>query len=305
MQQQAKREVAAPHMAPVPYARSNGLAIYRFGKGEPMLFMPYPHAVSVVGDPLPTTLIEGLEQANREVITFGPPGADRSTRRARLDLMEMLDSAEEALERCRVKGPVDVVGHSQGAFVALTFAIERPQRVPRLILIGAGAGGPSWMRAPDALWNWCHPAFWRFGLWGLVYQLTRKLAAEKRMFNVVSQASWVERSRAPQQHVSLLDWFRSAHPRTQWGQIGRLDYRPRLFEVRVPTLLLTGHYDPQMPPACAQELAAGIPNARLVLFERSGHYPFLEEPEAFWAAVRAFLWRGSTDAKGEWTDARL
>jgi proline iminopeptidase len=267
--------------------------------------MPYPHAASVVGDPMPTALIEGLEQAGRQVVTFDPPGAGRSTRWARLDLAEMLDSAEEALERCSVNGPVDVIGHSQGAFVALAFAIERPQRVRRLILIGAGAGGPSWMRAPGALWNRSHPAFWRFGLWGLVYQLTRRLAAEKHMLNVVNRASWVEHSYAPQRPVSLLDWVRPAHPRTQWGHVARhLDYRPRLGEVRVPTLVLVGRYDPQMPPACARELADGIPHARLVLFERSGHYPFLEEPETFWAAVRAFLLEG-IGAKGERTDARI
>ena len=40
------------------------------------------------------------------------------------------------------------------------------------------------------------PSVWRFGLWASLYQLTRTLAAEKHMLNVVSQASWVERSRA-------------------------------------------------------------------------------------------------------------
>jgi pimeloyl-ACP methyl ester carboxylesterase len=149
------------------------------------------------------------------------------------------------------------------------------------------------MWAPGALWNRTHPAHWHWALWASVYQLTRRLAAQKLMLSVVSRASWVEQSRAPQQHVSLRDWFRSAHPRTQWGQIARrLDYRQRLGEVRAPTLVLMGRQDPQMPPACAQELVTGIPNARLVLFERSGHYPFLEEPEAFWATIRAFLLEG-------------
>jgi pimeloyl-ACP methyl ester carboxylesterase len=294
MEQRAEREVAAaPRTAPVPCAQSDGLAIYRFGQGEPILFMPYPHAASMVGDPTPTAIIEGLEQADRQVITFDPPGAVRSTRPARLDLAEMLDSAEEALQNCGVNEPVDVVGHSQGAFADLVFAIERPQRVRRLILVGASAGGPSFFRAPGAIWNRSHPAHWHWVLWASVYQLTRRLAAQKLMMNVVSQASWVERSRAPQQHVSLRDWFRPAQPRLQWGQVvRRLDYRQRLGEVRVPTLLLTGLHDPQTPVVCAQELAARIPNARLVLFEQSGHNPFLEEPGAFWEAVRAFLLEG-------------
>jgi hypothetical protein len=103
MKQRAEREVVAtPRTAPVPCAQSDGLAIYCFGRGEPILFMPYPHAASVVGDPMPTAIIEGLEQANRQVVTFDPPGAGRSTRLARLDLAEMLDGAEEALQHCSV-----------------------------------------------------------------------------------------------------------------------------------------------------------------------------------------------------------
>jgi hypothetical protein len=48
---------------------------------------------------------------------------------------------------------------------------RRKALVRRLILIGAGAGGPSWMQARGALWNRSHPAFWRSALWALVYQL--------------------------------------------------------------------------------------------------------------------------------------
>jgi proline iminopeptidase len=44
-----------------------------------------------------------------------------------------------------------------------------------------------------------------------------------------------------------------------------------------------------VPPTCAEELARGISDARLVILEKSEHYPFIEEPEAFWAAVERFL----------------
>jgi pimeloyl-ACP methyl ester carboxylesterase len=44
-----------------------------------------------------------------------------------------------------------------------------------------------------------------------------------------------------------------------------------------------------MPPSCSEELAEGISDARLIGFERSGHHPFVEEPEAFWEAVGRFL----------------
>jgi pimeloyl-ACP methyl ester carboxylesterase len=226
MKQCAEREVAAAaRTAPVPCAQSDGLAIYRFGQGEPVLFMPYPHAASVVGDPMPTAIIEELEQADRQVITFDPPGAGHSTRPARLDLEEMFDGAEEALQHCSVHGPVDVVGHSQGAFVALAFAIERPQRVRRLILIGAGAGGPSWMRAPGALWNRSHPEHWHWALWASVYQFTRRLAAQKLMFNVVSRSE--PRSAAACVTAGLVPLCPPAHPMGAGRSPPRLPPAPR------------------------------------------------------------------------------
>ncbi|HEX6708688.1 MAG TPA: alpha/beta hydrolase [Rubrobacter sp.] len=58
--------------------------------------------------------------------------------------------------------------------------------------------------------------------------------------------------------------------------------------VRAPALVSAGRNDPQMPPSCLDELARGMPDARIVFFEKSGHYPFIEEPEAFWEAVRYF-----------------
>jgi pimeloyl-ACP methyl ester carboxylesterase len=54
-------------------------------------------------------------------------------------------------------------------------------------------------------------------------------------------------------------------------------------------LILAGRFDPQMPAACAEELARGVPHARLLVFEYSGYYPLVEDPPAFWAAVRDFL----------------
>jgi pimeloyl-ACP methyl ester carboxylesterase len=57
----------------------------------------------------------------------------------------------------------------------------------------------------------------------------------------------------------------------------------------VPALILCRRHDPQFPPTCSEELARRIKDAELVFFERSGDFPFIEEPEAFCSAVRSFL----------------
>jgi pimeloyl-ACP methyl ester carboxylesterase len=110
------------------------------------------------------------------------------------------------------------------------------------------------------------------------------------MLNEIVRVSWVDRTRFRPRSVSLRDWLRPARSRTWWNQIARrLDYRNRLGEVEVSTLVLAGRRDPQMPPTCAEELATCIRHSQLVVFEQSGHYPFLEVPEKFWVTVRAFL----------------
>jgi proline iminopeptidase len=61
--------------------------------------------------------------------------------------------------------------------------------------------------------------------------------------------------------------------------------------VQAETLVITGRDDFVCGPAAAQVLADGIPNAELVVVEGAGHMLFLEQAEAFSAAVEAFLAR--------------
>ena len=62
-----------------------------------------------------------------------------------------------------------------------------------------------------------------------------------------------------------------------------------LGELRVPTTVMHGRHDTIVPLANGEYLASHIPGGRLMVFEESGHTPFLEEPEAFNAALRVLL----------------
>ena len=61
----------------------------------------------------------------------------------------------------------------------------------------------------------------------------------------------------------------------------------RLGEVRAPTLVVVGADDPAR--ARAEEVAAGIPGARLAVVAGAGHAPHLERPDRFHALVLDFL----------------
>lgn len=72
-------------------------------------------------------------------------------------------------------------------------------------------------------------------------------------------------------------------------EAANMDLRPRLKEIGVPTLVIVGRHDFITNVAMAQEMANHIPDARLEIFEDSGHFALVEEPEKFSRVIRGFL----------------
>jgi proline iminopeptidase len=62
-----------------------------------------------------------------------------------------------------------------------------------------------------------------------------------------------------------------------------------LDQIRASVLIVSGRHDWICPLAVAERLHQGIRNSRLVVFEESGHMPWLEEPARFAAEVAQFL----------------
>jgi len=62
--------------------------------------------------------------------------------------------------------------------------------------------------------------------------------------------------------------------------MARIDYRPSLPAISVPTLVLVGDSDTFTPPNRAEEMVAAIPGARLVVVPQCGHASTIEQPDA-------------------------
>jgi pimeloyl-ACP methyl ester carboxylesterase len=73
------------------------------------------------------------------------------------------------------------------------------------------------------------------------------------------------------------------------GMARRADSTALLASIACPTLVIVGEQDALTPPSVAQEYAAQIPGAQLVVITNAGHLSNLEQPEAFLQAVRGFL----------------
>jgi proline iminopeptidase len=276
-----------------PTSVENGLAVYAVGSGEPVLLLPYPHAHTI--EPMAQgPLADALVAIGRTVITFDVPGAYKSTREPVGDIAEMLSAAEEALDRLGIEQPVDVVGHSMSGLAALAFAIENPERTNRLVLIGSMSGFPIVLKngLPKSAWKATESEFWKFIFLGLkVKSGFGNLADHKNLQNIMSYESLHDKTLFSPLEIQPDDKRQGVPVREMvWGGnlFQRLDFADRLSSVQAPTLILVGRFDAEAPLVCSEELNDGIAESEMVIFEKSGHYPFLEEPGKFSQMLEGF-----------------
>jgi proline iminopeptidase len=72
-------------------------------------------------------------------------------------------------------------------------------------------------------------------------------------------------------------------------EIRGLRFGDGLSKLAAPILLLVGRADGVVFPKLALNIARQAPRAEVVVFEKSGHFPFIEETDRMMAAIRAFL----------------
>lgn len=276
-----------------PSSVVDGLAVYTAGSGEPILLFPYPHGHTV--EPMAqSSIAKILVGLGRTVVTFDVPGAYRSTREPIGDIDEMIRSADETLDRLGIRGPVDVAGHSMGGFVALAYAVERPERTRRLVLTNSVSGFPAAARCgfPGSAFSMLEPDYWRVIIWGIRINGGRAdLALHKRLQNLMEGTSYYDQTFFTPVDIDMDDYQQGIPVRMIWSRnmYRRLSYADRLGDVQAPTLILAGEYDPEASLSCSRELLQGIPDASLVIFERSGHFPHIEEAALFADTVDSFL----------------
>lgn len=68
-----------------------------------------------------------------------------------------------------------------------------------------------------------------------------------------------------------------------------MDLRPDIQKINVPTLVIVGRHDFITNVAMAEEMVKNIPDAKLEIFEDSGHFAVVEEPDKFNRVIRQFV----------------
>ncbi len=168
-----------------------------------------------------------------------------------------------------------VLGHSMGGTVSLRLALERPDRVTRVAVVGSPIQGASlnfFLKLSGI--DWIAHTVWRMPtLLRLVIRMNT-LGDSERVRKMILRD--VERA-------STESFFRSI------GDLHHTDLRQSLHQLQVPTLGIYGKSDNIVDPKQAQVLAAAVHGASIHIMNRSRHFVMLDEPEAFHQTVADFL----------------
>ncbi|GAA1644319.1 alpha/beta hydrolase [Actinoplanes couchii] len=194
--------------------------------------------------------------------------------------------------------PVYVLGHSFGGFVAQTYTLEHRDRVAGLILYSTSpyAGQEFWeagmagldahpQRHPDVPEAAAVPGLFRAALAAVTDGddvLSRAFAAAVPVYFA---DFWARREEFANFRTALRMYAVPAGA----GDPAPFDVRDRLGELTMPTVVIAGRHDFLAGPVWAQQLADGIPGARPVILESSGHFGHLEQPGAFAEAAARII----------------
>ena len=269
---------------PVPGGQ---LAYDRSGEGPPACLA---HQYGAVG--AHTVLGEALA-AHFTCYAVNPRGLGGSSEpRDKADLT--MEAAADDLEAARVAlglPPWVIVGASTGGMVAIMHALRNPTAVAGLILICTAA---SHRFVRGSLWDPAHPCA------AEVARLNAGLAsgapaATTEWLTGIRRLSFADPTQAPPPAplaaapAGQTTGFSLERMMAFVRGLPDFDLESDLGRIAVPTLVIAGRYDPQCPWENGKRIADAVPQARFVLFEHSGHFPYLEEADGFRAALWAFV----------------
>ncbi|PWW63174.1 alpha/beta fold hydrolase [Actinokineospora spheciospongiae] len=185
-----------------------------------------------------------------------------------------------------------IIGHSFGGGVAMQFAYQFPEATERLVLVASGGLGHEVTPALRAATIPGSVLTLR-----LITALTPKWVGNlvHRVLRAVPPIAGNDLEEVARAVTSLADHgARSAFVHTARSALDiggqRLDATEKLYLTEhIPLLLITGDADVCIPAQHSIDAHEQVENSRLSVFEGSGHFPHLDDPERFAGEVAAFL----------------
>ena len=228
--------------------------------------------------------------ANRKVVFYDQRGDGLSTPlkpEQTTTLLEQIADLDAVRAKIGGAGKFDLLGHSWGGYLVMAYAARHPEHIAHLIIADAAAPKiqetaflfkniyPETVARQDSL------AF------GEALGDPDAIAASLREYSTMLFVSNEARDAYLARSSSFV--FRPKINKALWSEAAGYDLNPELGKYKFPTLVVTGRYDFNVAPSVAYGIHTKVPGSQFAVFERSGHLPFCEEPDAFVKKVEAFL----------------
>lgn len=184
------------------------------------------------------------------------------------NLSHLVQDIEDIL-KAEKQEEIILIGHCYGANIALTFTLQNPQMVKKLIVIGA---------------SYCPPPYLKNAILRKGAALTTNLAT---LFSLPARKPW--HSPYPEgKHHEDYEWFGLF--RTIWHnslrsyaqtsrQIENFNVLKELPKIKVPTLIIAGEKDSIYPLPLSEKLHQEIPNSKLEVIKNANHVLPMNNPE--------------------------
>jgi proline iminopeptidase len=200
-----------------------------------------------------------------------------------VDQIDDLDALRLELGRERI----DLLGHSWGGYLVMAYATRHPEHVSHLII--ADSAAPKWTDT-EFIFTYIYPE--------AIERRSRVDALDAAGDTTAHATSLLEymgmlcvsREKSDELVARSKDFAYSRKINQLLNaDLAPKDLWPALSGFTMPTMVVTGRFDINVAPSTAWKIHKAIPNSRFVVFEKSGHLPFFEEPEAWIETIGQFL----------------